>query len=518
MKGFGNALIMIAEGEIEQAIKTFIDLMAGENDIVKDSIHLSSRYKSLEKSVERGTINENEAIVERNKITSTLIKLIQNTQNSLKVFSIDFEEIDEKDALKRIDFRQVKNIYILGHTGKNLFKLLYDRLEREAFTFKPKIYLLLRNPLSENQRRYGQIRDSVIDQVESFNYRGIREIEIRFYENKPQDRLIVCELNNDNEERISFISEYEDVPQYKTRAWGYGCIVGDNKTSKNKYLEKKMNTFRHLWGKKEIHTLVFDFDDTIVETTKLQIEAWDYTIRHIFDKKEINPNYFSMKVLNLLKNNKNLDDLLKDIFLKFQMADKIGEEIFPNIPQREKQELVNFINGIRFNRREKLTLEKALLFPGAKEKLITLSKDYQFGMISSTSEILIKKVLNRLELLELFPDIFGKIGPKFDWENIESKSQKLINLSRKIGTPLNRMVMIGDNHTDYLSARQLNMNFIEANMIASKYGIGSLITYKNLETKFKFESYETDELDTILNQINDDLRIKKLGLPKEYLM
>ncbi len=100
---------------------------------------------------------------------------------------------------------------------------------------------------------------------------------------------------------------------------------------------------------------------------------------------------------------------------------------------------------------------------------------------------------------------------------VPNKSKLIIKHSKNSGIPLDRMVFVGDNNTDYGSAKLLNVFFIEARVVGKKYGTGSLITYKDGDEPVYIESYTDGKLLEILDTRNNELKKSKWHLKRDFL-
>jgi hypothetical protein len=106
--------------------------------------------------------------------------------------------------------------------------------------------------------------------------------------------------------------------------------------------------------------------------------------------------------------------------------------------------------------------------------------------------------------------ILGKHGPKPDWENIFDKANLMIKLSKLVGIGLDRIVFIGDNDSDYRSARQIQVNFIECRVVANEKSINSMVYYLGASKPVFFDSYIDKQLERLLEETNRQCVEKKL--------
>ena len=79
-----------------------------------------------------------------------------------------------------------------------------------------------------------------------------------------------------------------------------------------------LSWFNHLWGKNEIHTVVFDFDDTLVDSINIQVKAWVYSIKHFIKIDEITKLDLDNSISQTLNNSEKLISVIKKIFIQEQ--------------------------------------------------------------------------------------------------------------------------------------------------------------------------------------------------------
>lgn len=437
-------------------------------------------------------------------------------------------DITERDFLKNIDLEESWEIYVLAHTGRRIFNALYDKIEdyekerKKAKNISEKdlnlqIRVLVRNPYAENQDRYGQVYDTV---RKVKNLRKRLDVEIRFYQALPTFRGIVC-VNTETRERKNLLSTYEWLPGFDSHAFDRVFRIDDSVSGDGQHplVEMVMTWFKHYWGAEEIHTVVFDFDDTIAKTMEIQTDAWVTAIQKFIDSDE-RTRFLEPGIANALDDPGMLKRIVKRIFLEKQMAPEIFKTIFPNFP-KDRSNLKEEINHFRFESREELTLKKTELFSNVENVLERLHHKYQLAIVSSTSEYMIEQILKQNRLSEYFSVILGKHGPKSKWENIFDKATLLIKLSNLTGIPLSRTVFIGDNNSDFKSAKQLNIEFIEARMVANAekdhLSKNSLIDYETDDEIRFFNSYEDPTLEIHLEEINKKLVKAKFRLDPKFL-
>lgn len=447
---------------------------------------------------------------------SMVTELEQNARQQ-GVEPLYVEAMTHTDFLNAHSLEGVEEIWIQAHTGQYLINNLIQCMSREGFYHRPRLKVLLRSPYWENQRRYRQLFFTVKGLREQLEEEGIR-INIRFYQKAPKERLMCFKYTDGR--RIAFVSEYTQAPQKKSHAWARGMVIQDEDSlqGRSPFLEMRLDAFRHHWGHEELHTLIFDFDDTLFETSHLQIEAWGLASRQLLAEGFLQPGWLAKDFLAALASEKEavLSSYLTQTFFRQQMAARILSALFPQVPMARQEALYHEINERRYRIREALTKENAQPFPGVMEMLQELANRYQLIIVSSTAEKLIRQLLTKYGLRPYFSDIFGKFGPSSDWENIKSKAEKVLKIASSVGVPLSRMVFFGDNNTDFKSAKQVNLAFVENAMVAEKHGLGSLLDTEEGEEVLRITSWEADQWREWLQVLNQQLADSKYQLPEDF--
>src|SRR5262249_46385442 len=119
--------------------------------------------------------------------------------------------------------------------------------------------------------------------------------------------------------------------------------------------------FEYYWGKsgKNIHTLIFDFDDTLADTGYIQIEAWVEALESLpMHRRDILAE-------DVLRNAEagELSKLITRRFTDLQMAVKIADSLFKkDISDDTRQAAVQELQQRRLSARTRRT-RQAGLFP-----------------------------------------------------------------------------------------------------------------------------------------------------------
>lgn len=444
-----------------------------------------------------------------------------------RVRSLKFRKLSEKKFIGSIDFSKVKKLKVLSHTGKVLYSEIAEKLNallREGKPIPEEVHILTRTRFVESMSRNHYIKSTIAMVKGLREKRGITTqrsgdelIDIRFYETIPSMRGIICEGYGGK--IVNFMSAYYWEEANRSKSFDYAFIIKESVNDRKKQTELIGSWFDQYWGRDEIHTIVFDFDDTLIPSMNLQIDAW---VQVIHNRYEADPQ-FAEKLTPRISNhivqndgplieNVNFKDEIRQIFVERQLAEAIVEEIFVDIND------LKFLTGINQDRFE---IRKNLLLAGtvepfdyAREKLAELHRYHNFAIITSTDEGMVRDYLSEKGLLNYFSVILGKNDPslRYERENIYKKTFLLIKLSQIIGIPLDRMIYIGDNNTDYLATRQIGIDFIEARQAAGLIGKNSLIdprVIKGRRPVGSFTSYNSNQLNGIIEDCSYRRRLKK---------
>jgi phosphoglycolate phosphatase-like HAD superfamily hydrolase len=505
---------LISEAKIKAAIRILLELTAENEEIHNDFILLSARYVENEKHSISGDLTPGEIEIANNKIRADLIaKLDEHSDaiNNLTSKNVHIHKKPMESVFKEeISLDNIECIYVYCHIGRTLIHSLYDLIVNTNFNSKPPlIKILMREPYSEDKERYSLIFFTIINDIERWQRKNI-PVELRFYESFPNQRGIVCVYKD--ESRKSILSSYVWRPLEKTQAANYSIFIQDDFKNQNELVQGFLSNFKHLWGEHNLHTIIFDFDDTLVNTFEIQISVWTETIIYLFSNNEIEHKYCNEELIKNISKPDNLKAYIRKIFNKEQLSRPIFEALFPELPEDVDKKYWELIESMRFEKRQILTLKEAEPFKNVEEVLEYLKGKYQLVIISSTSESLIQAFLQKKKLLHYFSFILGKEGPILKWTEIQYKAKLMVKLSKMIGISLGRMVYVGDNDADYNSSKQLNINFIEA-----RFKRSSSINYSSKDKPVFFTKYTVGEFSKMLDQIERKIKSNELELSTSYL-
>jgi phosphoglycolate phosphatase-like HAD superfamily hydrolase len=237
-------------------------------------------------------------------------------------------------------------------------------------------------------------------------------------------------------------------------------------------LEIFLSWFNHLWGTHRIHTILFDFDDTLFLTTECQVDAWVEALRSAVGGKTFAARDLAPEIRRSIDRRGDIAQKMTRIFIEEQQEESILRRLFSTLPALDK---LNMLRRHRVRVREELTVQRAVPIKEVIDDVRILSSEYQLAIVSATSEILVRRVLDKYELSGLFAYILGREVPRHQWRDMESKTQQFLRVSSFTGVPLERMLFVGDSDADHKSAAQLGLHFLENRQNAIRLGLNSLI-------------------------------------------
>ncbi len=270
--------------------------------------------------------------------------------------------------------------------------------------------------------------------------------------------------------------------------------------------------FNYYWGKSDgdnvkLHTVIFDFDDTITKTFQIQIDCWCKILEDALGDNTLKIPIAAISNKVIKDNNVNKKEIEK-IFFEKQKADDILNEIFgtSNLGLKE------IIQKTRYNLRKEAfeNLRQSLLFENVENSILTLSNKYHLSIISSTDGDLIRNYLKKVKINDkdgirtldtYFEYIIGKNDSLITFSPLTTKANRLISFAQIIGIPYNRLVYIGDSNEDHEACKQTNIQFAEArlNQQVLKETIGKTSLIKDLFDVKHFSNW--NQLATLLNDM-----------------
>src|SRR5882724_3765834 len=131
-----------------------------------------------------------------------------------------------------------------------------------------------------------------------------------------------------------------------------------------------LSWFAHLWGKHRIHTLLFDFDDTLFLTTECQVDAWVEALQSAIDGKTFVRPDLAADIRKVIDRRADLTQRMTDIFIKRQQENEILRSLFNTLPPLNK---LDMLRRHRVRVREELTAQRAIPIREIIEDIRTLS-------------------------------------------------------------------------------------------------------------------------------------------------
>ena len=418
-----------------------------------------------------------------------------------------FKKFSAFRFMEQIELRNIRTIKILCFTGKFLLVAVEKKLqelieirEKEGRDITLEICIFIKHPESESLRRSLQI-EATVAKIQMLRDDYDVNIGYFFYEGLPNYRGIVCKDRKGK--RFAYLSSYEWLPQ-KNQAAPYAILVNDSPEEESPLITMFESWLAHYQGKSEgkIHTLIFDFDDTLAPTMHIQVKAWMAAIESALTTGYISVEDLSPAIQQVRDDEQTYYNCLQKIFIQHQIAEKIIAAILPDM---QNEEIKKIIDEERFSIRKRLLMAEGKLFDGVADKLSALQHKYHIAVVTATSGKLVRRFLRKEKVEHCFTLILGKYDPKSQWDRFENKAALLLQVSGQLGVPLDRFVYIGDNLSDYIACKQVGIQFIEAAQTAKMIGRETLINSKNtvIQPHPRFESF--DENDHTLNIIIDKL-------------
>jgi len=381
--------------------------------------------------------------------------------------------------LERVDLKTVVGIDIMAITGEITVRQICETLERatERRSIKLEARILLRADSSSDSRRVqrrGQTRAALERVRQSVN--GLR-YEIRHYSSvSPLRAVILRHVNGTYSAHLSHYDWQADDIMTGRESSTPWCYLRECVSADDKMLSLYRSWFLQFWGKHKIHTLIFDFDDTLFQTTDMQVCGWMKALEFTIGNGLIKIEELKAEVRSAVREPERFQAVMRTIFLDEQEEARIAQRVFLHPLNRERFEI---LRSVRLQVREAETVAHAAPISEITSHLRQLKEAYQLVIVSATSEHTIHDVLENHDL-NFFSYIFGKEA-LHSWKDIEGKTPTFIRASNMLGIPLDRMAFIGDSDADFRAARQLGLKFIESRFNAERFHRDSLIRSRTTE-------------------------------------
>lgn len=381
--------------------------------------------------------------------------------------------------LQSINFDKITYIEILCHTGRHTCDDVLKHLNENSIKNKLYLRILLRDPTTETTKRKNNIEATVTD-IQNFNQNNNIKIYIKYYASLPWLRYI----KTSNEEY--FINHYYYFRGSKTISY-----PDEEITLLSNRLKKVSNSwFKYYWGKSptdelNIHSIIFDFDDTITKSYEIQIDSWCYVIENILNKSILNVPIYKINKDYIENETTANKKSVTETFFQMQNAIDICNAIFSNLDEKEMGLIQTARRILRKRKFEQAG--DTLLYENVKEVIVDLSKRYYLSIISSTDSEFIRSFLAKIVIKDdeyktldsYFEHIIGINDEVSKMDRLSDKANRLIKISQILGMPSSRLLYIGDSFEDFEACRQTNINFIEAKLnkalVESATGKDSLI-------------------------------------------
>lgn len=172
---------------------------------------------------------------------------------------------------------------------------------------------------------------------------------------------------------------------------------------------------------KKFSTLIFDLDGTLLDSWPMQIEIYNQYAPK-FNLPQVHPQQISEL------RNKSLFSLIREY--------RVGPIKLFRLQRIFNREKLKAVNQLHF-------------FPGVKELLLSLSKNYRLGIVSSSHEKFIEAFLKK-EHFTAFDFIIGK-------RNLFGKDKILIKTFKSKKIDKNRALYFGDEVRDVVACKKIDL-------------------------------------------------------------
>jgi len=183
----------------------------------------------------------------------------------------------------------IRTLSVFANTGQSTLEIFVTELrsiiDQQQFD-RITVQILLRSPHNADLQRAERSEQSLKKAHALQNATTASKVvfvEHRYYSTTLPFRGVLAE--HKSEGYSGFISFYDwsqrgSRSPFTTRdAANPAAFVIRKSNDQHALLDVYVSWFRHLWGRRNLHTLVFDFDDTLFTTTEAQIAAWLSAIR-----------------------------------------------------------------------------------------------------------------------------------------------------------------------------------------------------------------------------------------------
>jgi len=444
----------------------------------------------------------------------------------------------ETDFLNSLRLDEVNEIRILAHTGRVLVeqaRILVDRL-KAGQRWKLRLKVLLRDPLFESPRRRNHILRSCENLLSLQESRSDIECEVRFYTALQTLRGVVVS-GESSPQKDCLISAYRWTARegsgspsaaLVTQALPKGMTWSGRPDSEPEIVKIFENWFDYLWGPGILHTVAFDFDDTLLKTFDDHMESWARAVEELASADPHVLDRLTPDIGVALRCRDELLPKIESLFVKHSDALEMASEFFV---KESDQKLHRTLNGKRsVYRRAALMGEsehdrryrvEARRIPYVKDAIDELrEKGYAVSVASLTDEKLINSALRVLGLEDSMSSVVGRSDYSIRiLKDLSAKAHLIFKVAALAGMPPHRVLFIGDHRNDLNAAEQVGAAFVEARLVhAHTHIYGQLPKYHILFDNYKdmMQAVQKAELrarEGFLTML-EELQEKARALPK----
>jgi phosphoglycolate phosphatase-like HAD superfamily hydrolase len=394
----------------------------------------------------------------------------------------------ERAFLDTVNLREAVQIKVLAHTGKILVESLKLNLESLLLNrWRPlDIRILMKDPFSEHPDRREKILLSCEEILSFQKNRDDVKIKIRFYSGLQTFRGIFVDYS-DKVHRDCFASAYNwihhtdesrQVGALVTKAVNSGFTWSGSKSSEPEFIKVVENWFDYFWGQGLLHTIAFDFDDTMIRTYQDHINAWEQAIYELTRTEKSFIDSLEPNLKLLVSSQSSLIEYFEDTFIRHEDALEIAHSIL-TLDARNTA-LPEKVNDLRYSYRkaaliapnEELRLQNVLsrAIPNVSESLAELrTSGYPLYVASLTDEQIIEPSLKSLNVSKFFSGVLGRSDYSIrSLKDLSAKTSLLLKVASLAGIPPYRLLFVGDHKNDLNASKNAGVFFLEARVIDTR--------------------------------------------------
>jgi phosphoglycolate phosphatase-like HAD superfamily hydrolase len=390
----------------------------------------------------------------------------------------------EEDFLSHLPIPAIRELRVLAHTGKILVTELRCQIDRAARRQDDRLVVkvLLRDPLAEGPSRRKQVVNTYQDLMTFARERQDVQIQVRFYSGLPSVRGIIC-MGRDPARRWHFLSAYDwgadhaagDAPgPQKTRALNPGVVWTGRTPDTPAPMKLLEHWFDYLWGPGLLHTIAFDFDDTLLRTHADHVDAWRAALLGALREGLLTREMLAPAVLAVVDDPGRLDDHLAHLYHRLARAPEIAAALVR--PDTDAAVTLK-LNERRYAQRRAALLPgpgdeqnafavRTRAFAGMSEVIgRLLARHYAIYIYTLTDEETVYKALRYLGLVNCVTAVVGRSEYTLQRLQDPDKAVLVHKVAALAGVPTHRVVCIGDLNADMHAADRAEAGFIEARLV-----------------------------------------------------